>query len=244
MPQGRYPQNACPAHSHGVACRADRTAAGGGQGGPAWDECVGLASTPDQRVKACSSVIETRSESGKRLAGAYCNRGHGLTEKRELDAALSDLDEAVRLAPDYACAYNNRGRVYSFKRDYDRAIADYDQAINLDPSLALAYSNRGESRFNKGDLDGAFTDFDAAIKRDSNYAMAYGNRALVYYRKRDMAHAIADYTMRIKLAPDLLAYIDRGNVYRDASSSTAPRPIMARPSALRRPTHAAGAIAA
>jgi tetratricopeptide (TPR) repeat protein len=31
-----------------------------------------------------------------------------------------------------------------------------------------------------------------------------------------MAHALADYTTRIKLAPDLLAYIDRGNVYRDS----------------------------
>ena len=93
------------------------TAPAAAEGGPAWDACVGLTSTPDQRVKACSTVIDTKSESGRRLAGAYCNRGHGLTEKRELDAALSDLDEAVRLAPDYACAYNNRGRVYRFKGD-------------------------------------------------------------------------------------------------------------------------------
>ena len=135
-------------------------------GGPAWEACVGLTSAPDERVKACTTVIDTKSETGRRLAGAYCNRGHGLTERRELDAALSDLDEAVKLDPTYACAYNNRGRVYSFKRDYDRAIAEYDQAIKLDPSLAMAYSNRGESRYNKGDLDGAIADFDAAIKRN------------------------------------------------------------------------------
>ncbi|OAE98595.1 hypothetical protein AYJ54_34155 [Bradyrhizobium centrolobii] len=186
------------------------------EGGPAWEACVRLSSTLDERIKACSTVIDTRSESGRRLAGAYCNRGHALTEKRELDAALSDLDEAVRLDPAYACAFNNRGRVFSFKRDYDRAIADYDQAIKLDPSLALAHSNRGESRFNKGDLDGALADFSTAIELDPNYATAYGNRGLVYYRKHDMTHALVDLTMRIKLRPDLLAYIDRGNVYRDS----------------------------
>src|SRR5437588_7777972 len=95
------------------------------EGGPAWEACVGPASTPGERVRACSTVIDTQSETGRRLAGAYCNRGHGLTERRELDLALSDLDQAIRLDPTYACAFNHRGRVYSFKRDYDRAIADY-----------------------------------------------------------------------------------------------------------------------
>ena len=34
-------------------------------------------------------------------------------------------------------------------------------------------------------------------------------------RKRDMAKALADYDVQIKLKPDLLASINRGNVYRD-----------------------------
>src|SRR5204863_9475057 len=34
-------------------------------------------------------------------------------------------------------------------------------------------------------------------------------------RKRDMAKALADYNVQIKLKPDLLAFIHRGNVYRD-----------------------------
>ena len=34
-------------------------------------------------------------------------------------------------------------------------------------------------------------------------------------RKRDMAKALADYDVQIKLKPDLLAFINRGNVYRD-----------------------------
>ncbi|MET4800720.1 tetratricopeptide repeat protein [Bradyrhizobium sp. LB11.1] len=86
------------------------------EGGPAWEIRVGLTRTPDERLKACSTVIDTRSETGRRLAGAYCNRGHGLTEKRELDAALSDLDEAVRLDPTYACAAPKAGRAVAPKR--------------------------------------------------------------------------------------------------------------------------------
>jgi hypothetical protein len=41
-----------------------------------------------RQVSACSAVIDAKVESGHRLAPAYCHRGHGLTEKRELDGAL------------------------------------------------------------------------------------------------------------------------------------------------------------
>src|SRR4051812_42070707 len=60
---------------------------------PAWQTCTGTKSVPDDRISACASVIDAKSETGRKLAAAYCNRGHGLTEKRELDAALADLNE-------------------------------------------------------------------------------------------------------------------------------------------------------
>ena len=70
---------------------------------PNWQACVGVSSTPEQRVNACTAVIDGQTETGGRLAGAYCNRGHGLTEQRQLDAALADLNEAIRLDAAYPC---------------------------------------------------------------------------------------------------------------------------------------------
>src|SRR5689334_7983301 len=77
------------------------------QGGQPFDVCVGLQTPSDQRVTACSSVIDGKTEAGDKLAAAYCNRGHGYTAKRDLDRALADLDEALRLKPAYACALTN-----------------------------------------------------------------------------------------------------------------------------------------
>ena len=191
-----------------------------------WQTWVSASTAADDRVSACSAVIDAKAETGRKLAAAYCNRGHGLTEKRELDRALADLNEAIRIDPAYACAYTNRGHVYAFKRDLEHAMADYDEAIRIDPSFALAYNNRGDAWYGKGDIDRAFADFNTAIKLDPGLAIAYGNRGFVYYRQRDMAHAIEDYSMQIRLSPDVLAYINRGNAYRD--SSTAPPPIMPR----------------
>lgn len=185
------------------------------EGDQTWQTCVSTATAPDVKVTSCSEIIEARRETGKRLAAAYCFRGHGLTEKHQLDAALSDLNESIRLDPDSACALTNRGRVYGLKRDFDRAIADYDEAIRIDPSFALAYNNRGDAWFNKGDSDRAIADFDLAIRHNPQLSIAYGNRGFAYFRKRDLTRTIADYTTQIRLRPDVLAYINRGNAYRD-----------------------------
>ena len=41
-------------------------------------------------------------------AEAYYNRASAREEKRDLDGAIKDYDEAIRLKPDYAEAYYNR----------------------------------------------------------------------------------------------------------------------------------------
>jgi tetratricopeptide (TPR) repeat protein len=213
------------------------------EGDPNWQTCVGSATAPNDRVTACSAVIDGRAESRKRLAAAHCNRGHGLTEKRDLDSAMSDLNEAIRLDPAYACAYSNRGRVYAFKRDFDHAMADYDEAIRIDPGFALAYNNRGDAWFNKGDLDSALADFSAAIKYDPSLAIAYGNRGFAHYRKRDMARALADYSMQSSSPTCSLSSIAATSIA-IPNGSTVPPPITARRRRSRRPTRGAGATAA
>src|SRR2546430_3669461 len=64
---------------------------------------------PSPPLFRSTAVIEGKTETGRRLAGAYCIRGNDLTAKGELDSALADLNESIKLDPTYACAYNNRG---------------------------------------------------------------------------------------------------------------------------------------
>jgi Tfp pilus assembly protein PilF len=63
-------------------------------------------------------------------------------EKKELDIALGDYNEAIRLAPTRAAGYYNRGLIWHAKKEYDKAIADDNEAIRLDPQSARAYNNR------------------------------------------------------------------------------------------------------
>ena len=45
-----------------------------------WQTCIGVTAPPDEKVAACSAVIDGKRETGSRLAVAYCFRGHGLTD--------------------------------------------------------------------------------------------------------------------------------------------------------------------
>jgi tetratricopeptide (TPR) repeat protein len=120
-------------------------------------------------------------------------------DKGDVDRAIANYDQAIKLDPNYAEAYNNRGNAYSHKGDNLRAIADYDQAIKLDPKDALTYSNRGKWYRDKGDSDRAIADFDQAIKLDPKFDNAYYNRALAYHDKRDYHGAIADYSAALQI---------------------------------------------
>ena len=63
-------------------------------------------------------------------------------ERKEVDLALVDLNEAIRLDPTVADLWTARGLAWHYKEEYDKAIADHSEAIRLDPELAPAYVNR------------------------------------------------------------------------------------------------------
>jgi tetratricopeptide (TPR) repeat protein len=74
---------------------------------------------------------------------------------KELDAALSDCDEAIRLAPEDANNYNTRGLGHFRKRQYAAAMHDYDMALSRDPKVASSYFIRGLAKLAMGDATGA-----------------------------------------------------------------------------------------
>src|SRR5260221_457707 len=106
------------------------------------------------------------------------NRGYVYAALGEYDRAIADLDDAIRLEPDYAKAFHKRGRAYAGKGAYDRAIADYGAAIRLKPDYAEAYCNRGYAYANKGQYRRAIADFDAAIRLKPGYAFAFKARGI------------------------------------------------------------------
>jgi tetratricopeptide (TPR) repeat protein len=143
----------------------------------------------------------------------WFERGTARRNKGDLDGAIKDYSEAIRLKPNAAAAFLGRGLARSIKGDSNGAITDYSEAIWLEPNFAFAFAGRGDARFEKRDLNGAINDFSEAIRLKPDFAVAFAGRGIARAKIRDSYGAIKDFSEAIRLKPDdVSSLINRGIV--------------------------------
>ncbi len=144
----------------------------------------------------------------------YTMRGTIRCREKELDLALADYNEAIRIDPTRADFYNNRATVWLAKKERDKAIADYDEALRIDPQYAGGYYYRGNALFAKKEYGKAIGDYNEAIRIDPRFGAAYDNRASVWSAMKEYDKAIADYNEAVRIDPeDAVAFSNRGNAW-------------------------------
>lgn len=138
------------------------------------------------------------------------DRGLGSHRRGDLENALANYDEAIRINPAEPMAYNNRGSARRDRQDFDGAMADFSEAIRLKPDYAMALNNRGVVRAAQGDLDGAIADYTEALRLEPNDAAAFNNRGTARRYRGDTGGALADYAEALRA---------RSNICRPAKQS-------------------------
>ncbi len=120
----------------------------------------------DRSIAGCTKIAEDQSMAAHDRAIAYFDRGVAYYAKDDLDHAIADWSEAIKLDPNYVHAYNDRAKAYRAKGDYEHSIADYSEAIKLDPHHAVAYKGRGIAFLLSGPTVKAEADFQQAADLD------------------------------------------------------------------------------
>lgn len=82
--------------------------------------------------------------------------------RHDLDGALADCNDAVRLAPREARGLGTRAFVYLRLGLDEAAVSDYSAALEIEPRNAEYLFGRGRAKTRHGDLDGGRADMDAA----------------------------------------------------------------------------------
>ena len=138
--------------------------------------------------------------------------GNERSARGDVEGALEDYSEAIRLNPDHAVAFYNRGDIRRVKGDAKGALQDLGEAIRLKPDYSDAFLRRGNVHRLNGDLMSAIKDYSEAIRLKAENAFAFNNRGSALREKGDMEGALQDFSEAIRLKPNLAeAFLNRSN---------------------------------
>lgn len=160
------------------------------------------------------------SDTSQEDASEYLVRGIEWVQQGELDKAIAEYTEAIRIDPLDANAFLSRGIVWGKKGEYDKAIADFTEAIRINPKAAEAFYNRGNAWQLKTEYDKAIADYTEEIRINPQHVFAFRNRGYAWYLKAEYEKAIADYTKGIRINPQ----DESSLIYRAKIRATCPEP--------------------
>ena len=128
--------------------------------------------------------------------------------------AMADLDQALKLKPDYAAALVVRGELKLARKDAVGARADFDAALRADPNagVAIAQTYLGAGRF--ADADRTASAYIDAHPHNEDLALALGIRCRARgFSGAGLEQALKDCNDAIHFRPGVPeAYASRGLV--------------------------------
>jgi tetratricopeptide (TPR) repeat protein len=130
-------------------------------------------------------------------------------------SALTTINQAIRLQPNYAGAYYIRAELRAVSEGKQAALTDLNEVIRLNPQDVEAYNNRGVIRAQLDDKQGAVIDYTEAIRLNPQHAFAYNNRGFARAQLGDWQGGIKDLNEAIRVNPQFAsAYYNRGGARR------------------------------
>jgi tetratricopeptide (TPR) repeat protein/predicted aspartyl protease len=138
-------------------------------------------------------------------ADDLARRGAASLTRRDLAAALADLDRACAMEPGTASFFALRASVHLARKEDDNALADLDTALRLDPAQADARMTRARLHAGKGERDLALADaseLDQTLPPQSQIRQALAN---LYSSLRMPAQVLAQWNLWIAAHPHDIA---------------------------------------
>jgi Flp pilus assembly protein TadD len=169
----------------------------------------------DDRAGRKDPMILTRSDR-KAVARRHLAFGKTLQERGDMDGAIAEFREAVKIAPDDAQPHLDLGLALRDKGDVEGAITSYRMTLHMRPNDPDAHYLLGTAYSEKGQLEASIGEFREAIRLRPGFDVAHNNLGHVLEQKGDLAGAIAEYRMAVKLRPlDPRARYNLGSALKD-----------------------------
>jgi len=150
----------------------------------------------DEAQKHLAKALEIYPD----FAEALTMRGIMNLEQKNFDAAISDLDHAIKSDSGYSMSYIAMGAAYNMTQRFDDAIRVLDRGVSLAPQSWQAYFEISKAQIGK-------SNYEAAIRAaDKAQAFSEGRYPLVHLLK---AHAMLALKQYDPAMGELQAFLDQ-----------------------------------
>lgn len=132
---------------------------------------------------------------------AYNNLGVVQFEKGNIDDAIDNYEQALRLHADYPEARYNLGSALLQQGKVDDAIQQCEKALELQPTDPDAHVVLGNAFLAKQDLDGAISQYERALTLRPEDFKAHYNLAIAFQEKGETEAAGREYEKARRFEP-------------------------------------------
>jgi tetratricopeptide (TPR) repeat protein len=148
------------------------------------------------------SVAFNLFASVERCAMAQNNLGMALQQAGQMQEAIEDWEQAVRLNPDYAEPHSNLGNGLLRTGRLSEAVGQYEQALRIKPDYAETHNNLAVALFRLGRVPEAISHWERALRLKPDYADAHNNLGLALEWLGRTQEAIQHYKQALRIKPD------------------------------------------
>ena len=119
-----------------------------------------------------------------------------------------NLDDALKINPEFALAWHNRGITFAELEEYEEAVECYDEAIQLDPELDDTWHKKGMALYYLSKFKEAITCYNEAIMLNSDSPDSWHNKGMTFEQLGKHAEAATCYDQAIRLKYHLKSWME------------------------------------
>jgi len=149
----------------------------------------------------------------------YFELAYKAAEKGDLDSAIVNYSEVLRLSPFYIDAYYNRGWCFIELGKYQEAIRDFSKIIDLDKDYKNAHLSKGFARYNLGDYEKAIEDYLVELKLQPNNKLCFNNIGVAKEKLNQFEEAMIYYDKALEIDPQYHTAVENKNALQNLLDS-------------------------
>ena len=177
---------------------------------------IGCKASQGQKEKAkTQTTVEKKGASLSEQAKQHFVQGHKFLKKKELEAAIKEFAEAVRLSPEAALGHYWLGMAYYYNHQPEKAIPEFKKVIELEPDNFRGYAMLGKMySLNRNTLDQAVEALKKAISINAEYPEAHYDLGRIYAVRGERDKGLAEFAFIFRMEPRFAYYhFEAGRIF-------------------------------